>query len=267
MSAQRSDFPRICLFGDGAMSRRLQSLAQERGVNVTVVFRGDDLRSGRPRRRGDLRGAEVGIDFSGAATVVENVRRAVELELPLVEGTTGWKNAWPEVEAVVLNGEGTLLHAPNFSFSMNVLFHLVAQAADLFETAGGYDPYIVEHHHAAKADAPSGTALRLGELLLDHLPEKDILQVGAGQGRIAPNQLSVAAVRAGFEPGRHQVGFDGPFERLEFVHTARDRGAFAEGALQAAAWLRGRSGIFTLDDVLRDILDRTRQRKEAERDG
>ena len=256
------EIPRICIFGDGAMSRRLQAVARERGVTVTAVFRGDDLRSGRPRRRGDLRGADVGVDFSGAGTVVENVRRAVELGLPLVEGITGWPNAWPEVESLVLNGEGTLLHAPNFSFGMNVLFHLLEQAADLFEAAGGYDPFIIEHHHAAKADAPSGTALRLGEILLDRLPEKDLLQVGAGQGRIAPNQLSVAAVRAGREPGRHTVGFDGLYERLEFGHSARDRGAFAEGALQAAAWLVGRSGIFTMDDVMRDLVARARQRRE-----
>ena len=252
---------KICVFGDGAMSRSLQSVAGSAGIQVSAVFTGDDLRSGRPRKKGDLKGADLGIDFSGAGAVLDNVRRAVELELPLVEGTTGWNAQFPDVEAAVLNGEGALLYAPNFSFGMNVLFHIVEQAADLFETASEYDPFVTEHHHRGKADSPSGTALRLAETLLERLSRKNLVQTNTGGG-IAPNQLSVASVRAGAEPGRHEVGFDGPFESIRFQHAARDRSVFARGALRAGSWLLGRSGMYTMRDVMRDLLDEARRARE-----
>lgn len=245
---------RICLFGKGAMSASVQRLARTEEVTVTAVFSGDELRAGRPSRRSELKGADVGLDFSGAGAVLENVRRAVALDLPLVEGTTGWQRVWPDVEAAVLNGDGALLHAPNFSFAVNVLFHLVDRAAQLFEKAPEFEPYIWEHHHAGKVDAPSGTALRLGELLLERLSRKDLLQVSGAGGPAAENQLSVTSVRSGSEPGRHRVGFEGPHELLELSHTARDRAAFATGALRAAAWLRGRTGIFTMRDVMEDLI-------------
>lgn len=260
------ELKRICVLGDGSMARSLQAAARTEGIQVASVLTGDDLRSGRPRRKGDLKGAELGIDFSGAGTVFKNVQRCVELGLPLVEGTTGWESQRPDVEAVVLNGEGSFLYAPNFSFGMNVLFHLVEQAADLFEGAEEYDPCVLEHHHRGKADSPSGTALRLAETLLDRLDRKNLVQTTGG-GEIAPNQLSLASLRAGSEPGRHEVGFDGPHESIRLLHAARDRAAFAHGALRAGRWLMGRSGIFTMRDVMRDLLEeasRTRAEKERE---
>jgi 4-hydroxy-tetrahydrodipicolinate reductase len=218
------------------------------------VFSGDDLRAGRPRKKSDLKGADVGIDFSGADVVTEIVRRTMSLGLPLVEGTTGWGNALADVEATVVNAEGTLIHAPNFSYAMNVLFHLVDRAARLFETTPEFEPYIWEHHHSRKTDAPSGTALRLGEILLDRLSRKDLLQIGGNAGPTADNQLGVASVRAGSEPGRHRVGFDGPYETVELSHSARDRAAFASGALFVAAWVEGRRGIFTMKDVMSELM-------------
>lgn len=254
MATSSTTCPKLCLFGDGAMSRSVRLLAAERDITVTAVFTGDDLRAGRPRKKSDLKGAEVGIDFSAAEAVPENVRRAMSLGLPLVEGTTGWGIALADVEAVVVNADGALIHAPNFSFAMNILFHLVDRAARLFETAPEFEPYIWEHHHSRKTDAPSGTALRLGEILLDRLSRKDLLQIGGSAGPTGDNQLSVASIRSGSEPGRHRVGFDGPYDTVELSHSARDRAAFAAGGLFAASWLAGRRGIFTMKDVMAELI-------------
>ncbi|MFO7768740.1 MAG: 4-hydroxy-tetrahydrodipicolinate reductase [bacterium] len=248
---------KVCVFGDGAMGRSLQAAARSAGLQVSAVFTGDDIRSGRPRKKGDLKGADVGIDFSGSGAVLQNVRRAVGLGLPMVEGTTGWSSHLPDVEAAVLNGEGALLYAPNFSFGMNVLVHIVEQAADLFETAPEYDPFVLEHHHRGKADSPSGTALRLSEILLERMSGKNLVQTSTG-GEIAPNQLSLASVRAGSEPGRHEVGFDGPYESIRFRHAARERAVFGHGALRAADWLLGREGVYTMRDVMGDLLEEAR---------
>ncbi len=253
MNQTGEDFPKICLFGDGRMSGALRQAAEERGVNVTTVIDGDELRNGWPRKKGDLKGAEVGIDFSGADGVVGIVKRSVELGLPLVVGTTGWQGVAAEVEGIVRNGEGALLHSPNFSISGPLLFHLVDLAGSWLDRAGGFDPFISESHHAAKKDAPSSTALRMGEILLERLSEKNLLQLGASAGERSPNQLSVASARAGSSPGRHVVGFDGAHESFELIHTVRDRRAYAAGALQAAAWLVGRTGVFTMMDVVADL--------------
>jgi len=235
------------------MSRALQDAAEERGISVTNVFGGDELRNGWPRKKGDLKGATVGIDFSGAEAVVGNVKRSVELGLPLVVGTTGWHGVSAEVEGIVHNGEGTLLHSPNFAISGQLLFHLVALTGSWLDRAGGFDPYVSEHHHAAKKDAPCATALRVGEILLERMSDKDLLQLGLSAGERAPNQLSIASARAGSSPGRHVVGFDGAHELLELIHTVRDHQAYAAGALQAASWLTERTGIFTLMDVVEDL--------------
>ena len=257
MNKPGDGFPKICLFGDGKMSQAIQEAARRRGITVTTIFSGDDLRNGWPRRKGDLKGAEVGMDFSVADAVPGNVKRCVELGIPIVVGTTGWQSVAPEVEGVVLNGEGALLHSPNFSLTGSLFFHLLKLAGAWLDREGGFDPYVLENHHSSKKDAPSGTALRIGEVLLEQMSEKDLLQLGLASGERAPNQLSVASARAGSSPGRHIVGFDGEHEVLELVHTVRDRGAYAAGALRAAAWIISRTGVFTMMDVLTDLTNLT----------
>ena len=252
--------PALCIFGDGEMSREVQSMARSWNIEVTNVLSGDDLRNGWPRKKGDFKGADVGLDFSASEAVPKNVRKAVNLGLPLVVGTTGWQDQVSDVEATVLNGDGSLLYAPNFSYALGVLVNVLRRAALLFE-GEEFDPFIWEKHHTSKGDSPSGTALYMGEILLDALEHKDLLHVGSGTGRIAQNQLSVASIRAGSDPGQHTAGFDGLDETLEFVHTVRDRRAFASGAIRAAFWLHGRKGIFTMEDLVEDMVVKAEKRK------
>jgi len=255
-----SSMPALCIFGDGEMSGVVQSMVRSWKMEITNVLSGDDLRNGWPRKKGDLKGADVGLDFSAPEAVPKNVRKAVSLGLPLVVGTTGWQDQVDEVEATVLNGDGSLLYAPNFSYALSVLVYVLKRAALLFE-GEEFDPFIWEKHHTSKGDSTSGTALYIGEILLDALEHKDLLHVGSGAGRIAQNQLSVASIRAGSDPGQHTVGFDGSNETLEFVHTVRDRTAFAAGAIRAAFWLKGRKGIFTMEDLVKDMVEKAEERK------
>jgi 4-hydroxy-tetrahydrodipicolinate reductase len=235
------------------MSRAIAVAAPARGFSVTAAIPGDDLRNGWPRKKGDLKGADVVIDFSGAEAVIANTRRCVDLGLPLVIGTTGWQGMSAEVEGIVLNGEGAMLHSPDFSLTAPLLFHLLAIAGSWLDRTGGFDPWVSEHHHASMKELPSGTSLRMGEILLERMSGKDLLQIGQTGGEGAPNLLSVASARSGSSPGRQLAGFDGEHESLELVHTVRDRGAYAAGALRGAAWLVGRSGVFTMMDVVADL--------------
>ncbi len=245
------------------MSQALQRYARESRITIVRVFSGDELRNGLPRRKGDLKGATVGVDFTAAEAVVTHVHRAVDLDLPLLIGTTGWQNALAEVEGIVLNGGGAALYAPSLSFAANVLFYLTRQAGMLFDAEPDYDPWVVEHQHAARRDAPGGAALHLGEILLQTLQRKNLLQIGPAAGPIAANQLSVASARAGTAPGSHRVGFDGPGESLEIVHTVRDRRVHAAGAVRAAVWLQGRTGFYLMHDVMEDMIRDAERRSSA----
>ncbi len=254
MTTPEDEAPKLCLFGNGRMSRALQEHARAHRITITRVFSGDELRRGLPRKKNDCKGAAMAADFTVAEAVPAHVRRAVELDLPLLIGTTGWQHVQTEVEGIVINGGGTALYAPSFSFAANVLFHLVRRAGQLFDIDPAYDPWVTEQQHAARRDSPGGAALHLGEILLDTIKRKNLLQIGPSAGPLEPNQLSIASARAGYAPGVHQVGFDGPGESLEIVHRVRDRRVHAAGAVQAALWLVGRTGFFTMDDVMQDLL-------------
>ncbi len=135
------------------------------------------------------------------------------------------------------------------------MFRLVTRAAAWFGQAGCYEPFLVEEHHRMKKDGPSGTALRLGDLLLRATPGKNRLEPAPAAGPISPESIPVAWIRAGTIPGTHRVGWDGPGETLEIVHRARDRAVFANGAILAAEWLSTRRGYFSIDDWMAALLN------------
>jgi 4-hydroxy-tetrahydrodipicolinate reductase len=149
-------------------------------------------------------------------------------------GTTGWYAELPAVRDEARHRGGALLTAPNFSLGVAVFSHLVAEAARRFAALPGFDAHLVEIHHAAKKDAPSGTAVVLAD--------------AASRARGAP--VPITSVRTGSVPGTHELLFDAQFEQVRLVHEARDRRVFAEGALAAARWIIGRQGIFTMEDLV-----------------
>jgi 4-hydroxy-tetrahydrodipicolinate reductase len=153
----------------------------------------------------------------------------------LVVGTTGWSAHEPALRRAVVDSGAGIVVAPNFSTGVVLFDAIVAHAAGLFARQADFGAFVHEAHHAAKKDAPSGTAL-----LLQRSMES------AGFAR----PIDVSATRAGFIPGTHTIGFDGPAETITLTHAARDRTAFARGALSAAKWIQGRRGWYTMRDVL-----------------
>jgi 4-hydroxy-tetrahydrodipicolinate reductase len=223
----------LALIGMGKMGRALAALAPERGFRVVA-----ELDASRPGYAGvtreSLAGAQVAIDFTTPDAAAANARACAAAGCPVVVGTTGWYGELPSVSADVSRAGGAMLTAPNFSVGVAVFDRVVAEAARLFSQLDGFDAHLVETHHSAKKDAPSGTAGALARTASDAL------------GRAIP----ITSIRTGHVPGTHEVIFDAPFEQVRLVHEARDRRVFAEGALVAARWLVGRTGIFTLQDVL-----------------
>ncbi|MDP2877534.1 MAG: dihydrodipicolinate reductase C-terminal domain-containing protein [Holophaga sp.] len=199
--------------------------------------------------RGEDPGAkvDVAIDASVSNAVPSHLDWAVATSTDLVIGTTGW--TLPNLAAQI-NGHIGVLVAPNFSLSVALMARLstvLGRFAALDETL---DPYLLEHHHRAKMDAPSGTAKRLAAAVIEGCPRKTKWTLGSP----GANELNIAVLRAGSEFGMHTVGLDGPAETLSVVHQARSRALFAQGALRAAAWLRGRKGLHTFDEVAAEVL-------------
>ena len=226
--------PKLALIGLGKMGRALLQLAPERGWEVVATIGGADNRDARGITPSLLAGADVAIDFTAPNAAPANVRAAAAAGCPIVVGTTGWHDQLASVSAFVASRDGALLTAANFSLGVNAFEQIVALASRLLAGVGGFDVQLVEMHHAAKKDAPSGTALMLRRAAAP-----------AWEG-----EIPIASVRTGSIPGTHELIFDAPFETLTLTHAARDRRVFAEGALVAAAWLIGRQGVFTMQDVL-----------------
>jgi 4-hydroxy-tetrahydrodipicolinate reductase len=245
----------IAIIGYGRMGHAVERAAEARGHRI--VARIDPEASGADFAEisaAAVADAEICVEFTLPGAVVGNLLRLLELGRPVVTGTTGWQDRLAEVRTAIERTNGTLLHGPNFSIGVNLLFHLTKTAAALFNRFEQYDPYVWEMHHSGKADSPSGTAVRLAEIVQAGIPRKTRLATGSLDRRIALDELSVASVRAGGAPGSHTVGFDGPFDSLTLTHVNRDRESLAQGAILALEWLAGRSGFYDFNDALEDLL-------------
>ena len=192
--------------------------------------------------------ADVVIDASVAEAVPEHLAWALETGTDLVVGATGW--SMPDM-ADRISGRIGVLTASNFSLTVALMARLATVMGRFAALDSARDPYLVEHHHRFKADAPSGTAKTLAAAVMAGCPRKTEWTLTAP----APNQLSIGVIRAGVEFGTHTVGLDAPAEVLELTHMARSRAPFAQGALVAARWLQGRKGLFSMEDVAADLLN------------
>lgn len=224
--------PRIALLGMGRMGREVEGLARERGIEVVARLDVDEI-ADRKTALAALETAEVAIEFTTPDAAVGNIELCVAAGCPVVVGTTGWYDRLDAVRARVAKAGGSLLYAPNFSVGVALLKALSERAGALLAGLDGFDVHITDTHHAAKKDAPSGTAL--------------LLKSALDRGGL---DVPITSIRTGSVPGRHEVCIDGAYEQVLLVHEARSRRVFADGALRAALWLRGRKGVFTMDDVI-----------------
>jgi 4-hydroxy-tetrahydrodipicolinate reductase len=224
---------RILLVGYGRMGRLVESLAGEYECEVAGIVDPVVGAEGVDSERWGK--VDVAVDFSSPSAVTANVPAAARRRMNVVVGTTGWSPDEPELRRVVDAAGIGIVAAPNFSTGVVIFEAIVAEAARLLAAQRDFGAFLHEAHHQAKKDAPSGTALHLRNVM-----------TGAGFDR----PIDVSSTRAGFIPGTHTVGFDGPAETITLTHAARDRTAFARGALAAARWVHGRRGWFTMRDVL-----------------
>lgn len=231
---------RVALLGMGRMGRAIEALASASACDVVARLGRAEMAARAPWSRAVLGDADVAIDVSVPDAALPNAARCLSAGVPVVIGTTGWYDQMPALEELVGRHACSALWAPNFSLGVQLMLQLVERAGALLHAAPEFAAHLVETHHVAKRDAPSGTALALRDAFV------------GDSGR----ELPITSVRTGHVPGTHALVLDGPFEQLRITHEARDRTVFASGALTAAQWLArtaasGRpAAVYSMRDVL-----------------
>jgi 4-hydroxy-tetrahydrodipicolinate reductase len=268
---------KVILAGYGKMGRLLETRLREKGHNVIAAV--DPLRAGSGAQAslpiypslkdalGGIRGipgkslkdADVVIEFSLPNVAPENLLFLINEKMPVVTGTTGWYDKLPEINKTVDSAGTSLLWSSNFSLGVNLFYRIACYAARLADPFKEYDVAGFETHHNNKADSPSGTAKTLVDLVLGQMTRKKKAVYRTLERKPEEDELHFASLRLGSVPGTHSLLFDSNADTIEITHTARNREGFAAGAVLAAEWLTAekRTGIFTMDDVLSNVLKTT----------
>jgi 4-hydroxy-tetrahydrodipicolinate reductase len=226
--------PQIAVIGDGKMGRTIAQMAQERGWTVCAMLDSSHNKSGAGITKRALGDPDVAIEFTQPDAAVMNILACIAAKVPVVVGTTGWYDSLPMVTEEANAAGASVLWAPNFAIGVNLFVELTRRAGEIMASAPEFSAALVETHHSAKKDAPSGTAVAIVNAMEKGLKRK----------------VPVTSVRTGSVPGTHEVIFDSTYEQMNLRHEARDRRVFADGALRAAQWLIGKQGVFTMRDVL-----------------
>ena len=241
---------RIALYGYGKMGKAIEQVAITRGHSIGLKV--DASNAGTSPV-----GCDVAIEFSKPENAMANMRLCLEANVPVIVGTTGWYDHLSEVRSMVQSTGGTLLWASNFSIGVNLFFKLNKYLAGLMDTQASYDVHIDEVHHIHKLDAPSGTAITLArdiDLKTDRYSgwrlAADEATARSTTDNRQPTTVPINSERTGEVPGKHSVTWASAEDRITITHDAFGRQGFATGAVVAAEWVKGRTGLFTMDDVL-----------------
>ncbi|WP_266365649.1 4-hydroxy-tetrahydrodipicolinate reductase [Tellurirhabdus rosea] len=238
----------ILLLGYGKMGRTIEQLALQRGHTIAGRIDLSNRADMDALGRDDV---DAVIEFSSPEAAVDNLKYCLQKGWPVVCGTTGWLSHQAEIEELTRQTGGAFFYASNYSIGVNLFFRLNKVLAQFMRNYPSYHVSMTEVHHTEKKDAPSGTAITLAEGILENLPHKNrwAHQAADSHGNAA-DELPIESLREGTVPGTHVIRYVSDVDTLEIRHEAHSRQGFALGAVVAAEWLAGRSGIFGMDDLL-----------------
>jgi 4-hydroxy-tetrahydrodipicolinate reductase len=236
---------KIGLVGYGKMGRTIETLGSSQGYSFPLIVDLDNMEDLNADRVAEI---DVAIEFTSPESAPGNILRCIDLELPVVSGTTGWNDRFAEIRAYCLEKDGALFHASNFSIGVNILFALNRQMARIMDRFPEYLVSLREVHHIHKLDAPSGTAITLAEQIIS---EQERVKSWSLDDKGDPGNIHIDAVREGEVKGIHKITYESDLDSLSLVHVAKSRDAFAAGALMAASFIRERSGVYGMSDLLK----------------
>ncbi|MGC6284050.1 MAG: 4-hydroxy-tetrahydrodipicolinate reductase [Polaribacter sp.] len=230
---------KIALLGYGRMGKEIEKIAISRGHEIVIKKdQGDTV---------DIKLADVAIDFSVPSAAFDNISLCLNNGVPVVSGTTGWLEKYDEAVQLCNQNKGGFIYASNFSLGVNIFFEINKQLAKMMDQVSDYTTAIEEIHHTKKLDAPSGTAITLAEGIIENSKKSAWeLDGDVNNEKIIP----ITAKRIPDVPGTHTISYNSEVDCIEIKHTAHSRKGFALGAVIAAEWIIGKSGIFSMRDVL-----------------
>ncbi len=237
---------KIALIGYGKMGKAIESYAVQRGHEVVVKIDSRTL-----LKNTDLSQCEIAIEFTRPELAVDHMLHCISIGIPVVVGTTAWKERLSEVETAVLEQKGSVLYASNFSIGVNLFFTINKELARLMAPYKEYKASIEETHHTQKIDAPSGTAVTIAEGILEENKNYTKWELTNDTNAIDQQDLAITANREDSVPGTHIVKYTSDIDTISFEHVAHNRDGFALGAVIAAEWLGNKKGLFTMHDVLK----------------
>ena len=229
---------KIALLGYGRMGKEIEKIALQRGHEIVIKYSG--------KEKYDITSADIAIDFSLPNVAYDNISNCLEHNIPVVSGTTGWLTKYDQVIQKCKEKKGAFIYASNFSLGVNLFFELNKQLARIMDNLEQYTASIEEIHHTNKLDAPSGTAITLAEDIIGNSSMNSWTLEGDNDN----NNIPITAIRTPNVPGTHTISYNSTVDSIDIKHTAHNREGFALGAVIAAEWLLGKTGVFNMRDVL-----------------
>lgn len=229
---------KIALLGYGRMGKIIERVATERGHFICIKADSKTLDL-------DFSDTDVAIDFSLPSTAISNIKKALDANIPVISGTTGWLDNYEDIVAYSNDKNGAFLYASNFSLGVNIFFEVNRVLAKLISKYPDYNLNVEEIHHTKKLDAPSGTAISLANDIISESNYKNW-----SMDTPKENEIKIEAKRIVDVPGTHVVDYTSKVDSIEIKHTAHNREGFALGAVIAAEWIADKKGVFTMKDVL-----------------
>mgnify|MGYP006150205161 CR=1 FL=1 len=229
---------KIALLGYGKMGKEIEKIAISRGHKIVIRKDLDD--------KIDINLADVAIDFSVPKAAFSNISNCLNHQVPVISGTTGWLDKYEDAISLCKEKKGAFIYASNYSLGVNIFFELNKQLAKMMKAVEGYDISMEEIHHTKKLDAPSGTAITLAKGIIENT-SKNNWELNE---KTSQENIPIIAKRIPDVPGTHSVWYTSEEDTIEIKHTAHSRKGFALGAVIAAEWISGKTGVFSMKDVL-----------------
>ena len=234
---------KILLIGHGKMGQAIEEFAIQRGHSLVATVDVNDTLMPTLAEQ-----ADVAIEFTHPDAAFDNIKFCLEHNLPVLSGTTGWLDQYPQIEEICKKNKGTFLYASNFSIGVNLFFKLNRFLANLIKPQSVYKPSMVEVHHTHKKDAPSGTAITLAEGIIR---ENEHYTSWKSDSKVASNEIPISSERIGEIPGTHKITYKSKVDQISIEHEAFSREGFVQGAVFVAEWLPTQKGILNIDDFLK----------------
>lgn len=240
---------KFALIGYGKMGKAIEQVIIDQNKGDEVVLRITQANAHELTAE-NLKGVDVAIEFTTPHTAVDNIYKCFEAGVPVVVGSTAWLDKLGEVKAQCSLHNGSLFHSPNYSIGVNIFWEVNRKLAQLMNHQPQYRVSMEEIHHTEKLDAPSGTAVKTAEVILQEHKASKGWELATAGAEHAPDALLIVAKREPNVPGTHVVTYTSSVDYLEFKHEAKSRRGFAEGAVLAARWLVGKKGVYEMKDLL-----------------